>query len=91
MTDRAVVRKGNWLVARLAGEDLTPFWLEFEDKGTAKRARGSILIHIREQRARGRVNTDYMYNALIYNWIEQLDKGGYIKNKKAEDSNDAGE
>lgn len=84
LTDRAVIRKGKWLRIHTAGDDPQTYWLEFDDKNTAKRAGGSLLVHIREKRARGKCNTDIMYNNLIYSWFDQLRQGGYIKNLKEE-------
>lgn len=81
-TDRAVKRRGNWVRVHTAGEEPDTYWLEFDSKATAKLAGASLLIHIREKRAAGKCNTDHMYNALIFNWLEQLRRGGYIQNLK---------
>jgi hypothetical protein len=84
ITNRAVIRKGNWLRIMTAGEYPETYWLEFEDKATAKRAGLSVLIHIKKKRAKGKCNTDHMYNTLLSDWFDQLSKGGYIKNLKSE-------
>lgn len=90
LTNRAVTRSQNWLYIRFAGyaddDGRRGFWLEFDDKRTAKRAGGSLLVHLREKRARDEITTDFRYNQTIYNWLEQLDAGGYIRNRKTQDA-----
>lgn len=85
LTDRAVKRHGNWLTVHTAGDPPTKYNFEFTDKETAKRAGGSLLVHIREQRAISKCNTDPMYNSIIFRWLEQLLEGGYIQNVKDND------
>lgn len=85
LTNRAVKRRGNWLVVQTAGDSPTKYNFEFSDKEKAKRAGGSLLIHMREKRAAGKCNTDPMYNSIIYNWLEQLFDGGYIQNVREND------
>lgn len=86
-TDRAVIRRVNWVRVHLAGPDPVCYWLEFDDKRTAKRAGRSILTHIREQRVSGDCDSDIAYNELIYDWIEQLRRGNYIKNLRQMEAN----
>ena len=85
MTNRAVVKRSNWLVVHTAGENPSRFWLEFEDTKTAKRAGGSLLRHIREKRARGECLTDYRYNETVLGWFDRLLEAGYVKNRKETD------
>lgn len=85
MTSRAVTRRGNWLRIQSAGDDPSFYWMEFDDKRTAKRAGASVLQWVREKRAAGKCNTDYMYNALLAEWINQLRRGGYIRNLRNEE------
>ena len=84
-TDRAVKRQGKWLRVSMAGGNPNRFWLEFDDTKTAKRAGGSLLVHLREKRAKGECNTDVMYNHIVYAWFNQLEEGGYLRNRRSED------
>lgn len=85
LTNRAVKRRGNWLVVQTAGDNPTKYNFEFSDNTTAKRAGGSLLVHMREKRAAGTCNTDPMYNSIIFNWLERLLAGGYIQNVREND------
>lgn len=80
MTNRAVKRRGNWLTVHTAGDNPTKYNFELADKLTAKRAGGSLLVHIREKCAQDKCNTDAMYNSIIFGWLDQLLAGGYIQN-----------
>lgn len=85
MTERVVRKRGNWLLVHTAGEAPVQFWLEFADSKTAKRAGGSLVVHLREQKAQGKIDTDTMYNNIVYSWFHQLTQEGYVLNKKGSD------
>lgn len=87
LTGRAVIRRANWVRIHLAGEDPVCYWLEFENKRTAKLAARSVQLHIREQIAVGKCNTDTMYNGFLLDWFEQLRRGGYIRNTRQMEAN----
>lgn len=91
LTNRAVKRHGNWLIVHIAGDTPTKYNFELADKATAKRAGGSLLVHLREKRAQGKCNTDQMYNSIIFGWLEQLLAGGYIQNVRDNDEDSSNE
>jgi hypothetical protein len=84
-TDRAVKRRGAWVRVHLAGRQSTPWWVEFHRTLDARRAAGSLLVHLREKRARGEIQSDGAYNQIIVDWIDQLGGLGYIKSKEKHD------
>ena len=88
LTARVVTRRKNWLLVSTAGDNPRRFWLEFDSKYMAQRAGGSLLIHLREKRARGELYSDYQYNQIISAWMEQLLDGGYVLNRRDDGGRD---
>jgi hypothetical protein len=82
LTDRAVKRRNVWVRIHLAGRQSAPYWLEFFKTSDAKKAAGSLIVHLREKVARNQIMSDSDYNRTIVSWIEQLGRMGYTKKKE---------
>lgn len=80
-TDRAVKQTGVHVRIHLAGRLSEPYWVEFFKASDAKKAAGSLVVHLREKVARGQITSNTDYNATIHNWVDQLANNGYIKEK----------
>jgi hypothetical protein len=80
LTNRAIKRRGRWLRFHTAGDFPETYWLEFADRKTAQKAGKSVLLWVLEKRHIGKCNTDVQYNALLFEWFNQLTSGGYILN-----------
>jgi hypothetical protein len=78
LTDRVVRLSGHRLKISFAGDNPVRGWVTFHDKKTAKRAGGSLILHVREKIAAGECRTDHNYNTIVSNWIDQLSDGGYL-------------